>query len=35
MIKEEKNRSVIPFFKIQEKDFSFKMNELTPVEKAS
>lgn len=35
MIKEEENRKVIPFFKIQEKDFPFEMDKLTPVEKVS
>jgi len=35
MIQEDESREVIPFFKVQGKDFSFQLDELTPFEKVS
>jgi PAS domain S-box-containing protein len=35
MAKADENLKVVPFFKIQGKDFSFQLDELTPIEKVS
>jgi PAS domain S-box-containing protein len=35
MIKEEETQKVVPFFKIQGRDLSFQLDELTPIEKVS